>query len=87
MPTCEEDDQSARREECMMHEATKRWEMAYHLFANDMHDIYLRFVMERDRLRLQTKKERMVTPQDLCSGSMVTPQDVMQQQRPGDLQS
>ena len=64
--------------------------MAYHLFANDMHDIYLRFVMERDRLRLQTKKERMVTPQDLCSGSMVTPQDVMQQQRlvtPGDLQS
>ena len=55
--------------------------MAYHLFANEMHNIYLPFATERDQLRLKPKKGRMVTPQDLCSGSMVTPQDVMQQQR------
>ena len=105
MPTQEEDarrHRSARREECVMQEAVKRWEqgiftvladricpggeMAYWLFASEMHDLFIPFAMERDRLRAQPNKERghMVTPQDLCL--MLTPQDVMRQMvTPGDL--
>ena len=60
--------------------------MAYNLFANEIHNIFIPFAMERDRLRAQPKKERghMITPQDLCS--MITPHDVMRRLvTPGDL--
>ena len=55
-------------------------------FASEMHDLFIPFAIERDRLRAQPKKERshMVTPQDLCS--MLTPQDVKRRLvTPGDL--
>ena len=100
MPTWEEDvrrQQSAKREECVMQEAVKRWEqgifadriypgreMAYWLFANKLHNLFIPFATERDKLRAQPKNERMVTPQDLCP--MLTPQDVMWRLvTPGDL--